>query len=359
MADYYNILGVDKNVSDSELKKAFRKMAHKYHPDKDGGDEAKFKEVNEAYQVLSDKNKRAQYDQFGSAGPGGQGFGGFGNAGGFDFSNFGGQGGGFEFNFGGNEDVFSEMFGRGGRRAGAKGRDMQVSLSISFLEMIEGAKKTISIRKSVTCSHCDGSGGEPKSGEKTCTGCDGSGRVRKVMQTILGNIAQEAVCDTCKGKGKQYEKSCTTCGGDGHDVKNVEEEVEIPAGISSGQTVAFSGKGMAGEHGMQPGDLLVQIDVRGDDRFEREGNNIVSNAHINFAHAALGTKIDIETVEGSVKMKIPAGTQSGEIFRIKGKGVPKLQSFGRGDHLVTIKVDIPTKLSRTQKKMIQELEKNL
>ncbi len=357
MADYYDLLGVKKDATESEIKKAFRKAAHKHHPDKDGGDEKKFKEINEAYQVLSDSNKRAQYDQFGSAGPGGAGFGGAQGGGFGGFGGFGGaQGGGFEFNFGGGgaEDIFSEMFGGGKRNA--RGQDIQVGLSISFAEMITGVEKTVRIKKAITCVHCDGSGGEPQAGQETCSTCEGSGRVQKVMRTMLGNIAQEAVCPDCTGKGKRYEKNCTVCGGDGHETKEVEEVFDIPAGISSGQTVAFGGKGMAGENGAPAGDLHVVVDVSGDQRYQREGDNVISETHISFAQAALGDKVSIETVEGDVKMKIPAGTQSGEIFRIKSKGVPRLQGFGRGDHMVTVVVDVPTKLSRSQKKLIEKLD---
>jgi len=354
MADYYDLLGVDKNASQDDIKKAFRKAAHKHHPDKDGGDEKKFKEINEAYQILSDSSKRAQYDQFGSAGPGGGGFGG-GQGGGF--GGFGGnQAGGFEFNFGGGgaEDIFSEMFG-GGRRGSARGRDIQVGMSITFAEMISGVEKKVKIKKAVSCDHCTGAGGEPGAGEKSCDTCKGAGRVQKVMRTMLGNIAQEAICPDCHGKGKTFEKSCTVCGGDGHEIKEVEEVFDIPAGIQSGQTVAFGGKGMAGENGAPAGDLHVVVDVSGNEKFQREDNNVVSDIHITFTQAALGDKVSVETVEGEVKMKIPAGTQSGETFRIKGKGVPRLQSFGRGDHMVTVVVDVPTKLTRNQKKLIEKL----
>lgn len=361
MADYYDILGVSKDVSDADLKKAFRKKAHKHHPDKKGGDEAKFKEVNEAYQVLSDKQKRAQYDQFGSAGMGGGAGGPSGGFGGFDFGNMGGAGGpggGFEFNFGGGgEDMFSEMFGgRGGR---SQGRDMQVSLDITFAEMIAGAQKEVMLKKAVGCSVCDGDGGEPGSSKDTCSTCKGSGRVRKVMQTILGNIAQEVLCDTCKGKGQTYEKSCHQCGGEGIENKTVTEKLDIPAGISSGQTIAFSGKGMSGANGAGAGDLLVSVNVLRDERFERDGNDVLSTLVISYPQAVMGDKVTVETVEGSVKMKIPAGTQPGEIFRIKGKGVPRLQSFGRGDHMVNVQIDVPTKLSRDQKKIIEKLSDTL
>ena len=358
--DFYNILGVSKGASDDEIKKAYRKMAHKYHPDKDGGDEAKFKEVNEAYQTLSDKNKRAQYDQFGQtfegAGGGPSGGAGFG---GFDFSDFqqAGGGQGFEFNFGGDGmgDIFSEMFG--GRRGGGsqRGRDVQVDVDIDFSEVIKGTIKEISVYKAVECSHCEGSGGEPGSKEKTCKTCDGSGHVQKTMRTILGAIAQTVVCDDCGGKGKIFDKKCTKCSGVGHYREEVVEEVEIPAGINDGQSIAVAGKGEIGANGAPAGDLIVTVHVVPDNRFVRDGNDIRSTVHVSFAQAALGDKVEVETVDGIVKMKVPAGTQSGEIYKIRGKGVPRLRSFGRGDHLVEVIVDVPTKLSRKEKKIIEQL----
>ncbi len=359
----YDVLGVEKNASDDDIKKAFRKAAHKHHPDKDGGDEAKFKEINEAYQILSNKEKRAQYDQFGqtfdgaagagAGGAGGQGFGGF------DFSQFtqqGGQAGGFEFDFGGGGG-FADMFGGGRQRA--RGRDIQVGVRITFDEMIHGTTKDITLHKDVVCEHCKGTGGEPGAKEKTCTTCNGQGSVEKVMRTMLGNFAQRVVCADCHGKGKTYDKQCTVCRGKGRVKKDVTEHIEIPAGINNGQTISLSTKGEAGENGAPAGDLLIVVEVEPDARFVREGNNINSEIHITFPQAALGDKVSVETVEGPVKMKIPAGTQSGEVFRIRGKGVPRLQGIGRGDHMVKVIVDVPTKLTKEQKKLIQELAQTL
>jgi len=370
MSDFYDLLGVSKGASDADIKKAYRKAAHKYHPDKDGGDEAKFKEVNEAYQTLSNKEKRAQYDQFGQTfgGASGPGNGGQpGGTGGFDPSQFGGQagGGGFEFNFGGDGgqggfgDIFGDMFGGGGGQARAReaGRDIQVEAEISFGEMVTGITKTFEIYKGVECDLCHGSGGAPGSKENECSDCHGAGHVQKHMQTILGTIAQNVRCPKCQGRGKSFEKNCNKCGGDGRVKDTVKIDVEIPAGIQSGQTISLSGRGEAGKNGTTSGDLFVTVAVTPSDRFEREGDHVVTQEHISFAQAALGDKITVETVEGPVKMKIPAGTQSGEIYRIKGKGVPHLQSIGRGNHMVTVIVDIPTKLSRKQKKAIQDLQK--
>ncbi len=353
--DYYKILGVDKGASEDEIKKAYRKLAHKYHPDKKGGDEAKFKEINSAYQVLSDKQKKSQYDQFGQTF---NGAGGGQQSGGFDPNQFRGQDGGFEFNFGEGEgfgDIFSDIFG-GGRGGGqSRGRDIQVEMEINFSEMISGAQKEIKLYKAISCKKCDGRGGEPGSKEETCKTCKGSGKIQKMMRTMLGNFAQNVVCNDCKGKGKSFDKKCGQCGGDGRHKEEIVEKVEVPAGINAGQTLAMSGKGEAGENGAPAGDLLVTISVVRDERFERNGDDINSTVHVSFAQAALGDKIDVETVEGSVKMKVPAGTQSGEIYRIRSKGVPKLRGFGRGDHLVKVIVDVPTKLSGKEKKLIEGL----
>ncbi|MCK4635661.1 MAG: molecular chaperone DnaJ [Candidatus Moranbacteria bacterium] len=353
--DYYKILGVDRGASDDEIKKAYRKLAHKHHPDKKGGDEAKFKEINSAYQVLSDKQKRSQYDQFGQTFNGAGG----GQGGGFDPNQFRGQDGGFEFNFGGGEgfgDIFSDIFGGGGSGGRqSRGRDIQVEVEITFAEMISGVQKEIKLYKAIVCKKCGGNGGEVGSKEENCKTCKGSGKIKKMMRTMLGNFAQNVVCHDCKGKGKTFDKKCSQCGGDGRHKEEVAEKIEVPAGINSGQTLAVGGKGEAGENGAPAGDLLVTISVVRDERFERDGDDINSTVHVSFAQAALGDKIDVETVEGSVKMKVPAGTQSGEIYRIRSKGVPKLRGFGRGDHLVKVIVDVPTKLSRKEKKLIEKL----
>ena len=358
MADYYNVLGVEKNASDDEIKKAYRKLAHKYHPDKKGGDEAKFKEINEAYQVLSDKTKRGQYDQFGQTfdgaggGPGaGQGgFSGFGGGGQWDFSDFAGQGGA-----GGWEDVFSDIFGgRGGFHA-KKGSDIQVDVEVSFEEMINGVKKEIRLYKDSKCSICDGSGGEPGAKEETCKTCSGSGRIKKTVRSILGTIAQEMVCDECHGKGKTFSEKCKKCSGIGITKEEKNISIDIPAGIQDGQTISVQGEGAVGEQGSISGDLYVNIHVKRHDSFVRKGDDVFSEERISFAQAALGDKIEVDTIEGKVTMKIPRGTQSGELFRIRSKGVPYLRGGGRGHHMVKIVVDIPKKLSRKEKGLIKEL----
>ncbi len=361
--DLYEILGVSRDASADEIKKAYRKMAHKYHPDKGGGDEEKFKEVNEAYQVLSDTQKKAQYDQFGSTEPGGGfgggGAGGFGGgaggAGGFDFGGFQQAGGGFEFDGEGLGDMFSDMFG-GGRSGGGRGRDVQTLLEITFADMISGVKKDVTLRMNTKCVTCAGTGGAKDAKEETCKTCKGAGKIQKMMRTMLGNFAQTIVCPDCRGKGKSFSKPCAECGGDGRAVQSVTVSVEVPAGIDNGQTLALTGKGEAGAYGAPAGDLLVEIRVTPDKRFTREGNDILSQAHITISQAILGDKIRVQTVESEVTMKIPAGTQSGEVFRIRNKGVPALRGFGHGDHMVTITVDIPTKTNRTQRKLAEQLK---
>ncbi len=356
--DFYEVLGVSRDVSDADLKKAYRKLAHKYHPDKDGGDEDKFKEVNEAYSILSDKNKRAQYDQFGSAGPGG--FGGGQGAAGFDFSQFGGQGAHFEFgggDFGDLGDLFGSMFGGGARQQSSRGRDIQTEVTINFAEMVTGAKKDIHVQRYVQCATCHGNGGKPGTKEERCKKCAGKGHIQRTVQSMLGPIAQNVVCDECEGRGTVFTQKCEECRGDGRIQKTEKISVDIPAGISDGQTIALTGQGNVGVQGAQSGDLLVTVRVTPHKNLTREGDNIHSTQSITFTQAVLGDKIEVETVEGNVMMKVPAGTQSGEVFRIRNKGVPHLRGFGRGDHLVTIKIVTPQKVSRAQKKILEQLKK--
>jgi molecular chaperone DnaJ len=361
--NYYDTLDVSKGSSDDEIKKAYRKLAHKYHPDKQGGDEKKFKEINEAYQVLSDKTKRQQYDQFGQtfgnggfSGQGGQG-------GGFDFSGFSGQGGpasGWDFEFGGSdfEDIFSNIFGRNRTsKRKKKGRDIQVDVEIDFSEMVFGATRQINLRKSTRCDRCNGSGGEPGTNQKTCPTCKGSGRIEKVTRSFFGAFSQVSTCSQCQGEGKIYEKKCTKCGGDGKVKQDEKIEISIPAGISDGQTISLSGAGEAGERGANPGDLYIVVHVRPHEKFLRNGLDVSSNEYISFSKAALGGEIEMETIYGKLTLKIPQGTQSGEVFRIREKGVPEINGRGIGNHLAKIIVRIPKKLSREQKRIIEELER--
>ncbi len=360
---YYDILGVSKGASDDEIKKAYRKLAHKHHPDKTGGDEKKFKEINEAYQVLSDKTKRAQYDQFGQTfgqgGPsgGGQGFGGFDFSG---FQGFGSQGSqGFEFNFGGEDlgDIFSDIFG-GGRRTSRRkkrGADIQIDVEITFEEMAKGTEREISLRKTKACEDCDGTGGEKGSGKKTCPTCKGSGQIQKNVRSIFGSFSQVSECPECEGEGKILEKKCRRCGGDGK-VKGEETiKVKIPAGIQNGQAISLRGVGEMGEKGSTPGDLYVGVRVKQHKKFTRKGQDVLSVEYIPFSMAALGGKIEVETVFEKLILKIPAGTQSGEVFRIKSQGIPELNGYGKGNHLVEIRVETPKHLTREQKDLMEKL----
>jgi molecular chaperone DnaJ len=366
--DYYKILGVGKSASAEEIKKAFRTKAHQYHPDKPGGDEAKFKELNEAYQVLGDAKKRAQYDQFGSAFEHGQAGGGFQGFDGFrDFSGFAsgfsqgqGQNGGFQFDFGDLGDLFGQAFGFGGetKRGGRKsrGRDIEATMTIDFLESVFGAEKEIKLNKTIVCTKCGGIGAEPGSKVETCRVCNGAGAVNKVQRTILGNIQTRMTCDTCGGEGKIHSQKCSRCYGSGVTREVATLSIKIPAGIDHGQAIRLSGQGEAGERGAAAGDLYLKIKVSPSRDFSRQGDNIISTLEIGFKQAALGDKIEVMTVDGPVTLKIPEGTQSGKVFILRDKGVPKINARGRGDHLVTIVVKTPTRLSRQQRKILEDLD---
>lgn len=371
--DYYEILGVDKGASQEDIKKAFRKAAHKYHPDKETGDEAKFKEVNEAYQVLGNEEKKKQYDQYGSTFEDMGGFGGGmnwddfmkyarGQQGGFGGSPFGGaQGFGGGVDMGDLGDIFSEIlggFGFGGRsrrKAGvAHGNDIQVNVELPFREAVFGAEKEIELYKTVKCPHCRGNKAEPGTPIKDCSECGGRGVVERQTQTILGVMRSQAVCPVCRGEGKIPEKKCTQCGGEGIVKDNVKVKVKIPAGIDNEQAIRLTGQGEAGMGGGEAGDLYVNVIVKSDPYFEREDFDVLTRSEISFPDAALGTKIEVRTLDGEGELKIPAGTQSGKIFKLRGKGIPKLNSSGRGDQLVEVIVITPTKLSRKQKKLLKE-----
>ena len=356
MKDYYQILGIEKSASTEEIKKAFHKLAHKYHPDKKTGDEAKFKEVNEAFQTLSNEEKRQQYDTFGNAGPGvGAGSGGWDQGmGGFDFTNFtGGNGQGFAFDLG---DIFGDLFG--GRGAGSsrvrRGRDISVDIQISFADAIFGTERKVLINKVGTCDTCQGSGAEPGTELKTCTTCNGQGKVNETKRSFLGTFTTARVCDTCHGSGKVPEKKCETCGGYGTLKKTEELQITIPAGIEAGEMIRMSNRGEAVPGGVA-GDLYIRVHVDKHPQFQRDGTNLIMNLEVKLSDALLGAEHEIKTLDGELKLKIPAGISSGEILRVKNKGVP-VSSSRRGDLMIRVKVPTPTKLSRQAKKLIEELK---
>lgn len=363
MADYYDILGVKKDASADEIKKAFRKQAHKYHPDKGGGDEKKFKEANEAYQVLSDAEKRRNYDQYGqgfhdngaqSQGSGGAGFSGFQ---GFDFSNFSSGGFNFSGGSGGFDDIFSDIFSGGGSRQGERsGSDIQTDIEISFEEMVRGGDKTVNLRKRVPCTDCSGTGGKKGTQESTCPDCHGAGRVSRAMRTIFGTINQAVPCDRCHGTGRFYATLCPRCGGEGRSLETEALTLSIPAGIEDGQTVSVEGHGEAGLRGSRSGNLFVTVHVHPHAEFRRSGRNILSKKTISYPVAALGGKIPVATIDGEVTIKVPAGTQPGEVFRIRGNGI-RLGHFDAGDHLVELSVRVPKSISSEERKLLEQLEK--
>lgn len=359
--DYYGILGIGKNATQDEIKRVFRKLAHELHPDK-GGDPKKFKEVNEAYQVLSDAEKRKQYDQYGTTFEQAQASGGFGGFEGFrDFTGFTE---GMGVNFEDLGDLFGGIFGggMGGRsrsRSGRarKGRDIQADLKITFHDSVFGVEKEIELWKTVACDRCHGKGAEPGSTVKTCATCRGQGQVRQAQRTFLGMVETVVTCDVCGGQGERFETVCSKCRGGGVAKELRKMRVKVPAGIADGQTIRLTGEGEAGSVGGQAGDLYLTVRVADDKRFTRDGDDLHSEASLSFSQAALGTTLDVETVDGVVALKIPAGTQSGQEFRLKGKGVAHLKSSGRGDHLVHVHVATPKDVSRRQRDLFEQLQK--
>ena len=355
--DYYEVLGVDKSADEQTLKKAYRKLAMKYHPDRNPGDkeaEEKFKEINEAYEVLSDSTKRQTYDQFGHAGMNGQG--------GFGGQGFGGQG------FGGFEDIFGDMFGdifgggfggggRPRRRGPERGADMRQSIEITFEEAAFGKKTSIKVNRSEECSECHGSGAKAGTSKKTCPTCNGAGEVRTVQRTPFGNIASSRTCSTCEGEGEVVESPCTKCGGKGSTRKVKTIEVDIPAGIDDGQMIKLAGQGELGSKGGPRGDLYIAVSVKNHSLFTREGYDIYFDMPITFAQAALGDEIEVPTLDGKVKYSIPEGTQTGTVFRLREKGIPKLRGNNRGDQYVKVVVDTPKKLNDRQKELLREFAK--
>ena len=364
-ADYYEILGVAKNASDEEIKKAYRRMAMKYHPDKNPGDksaEEKFREATEAYEVLKDPQRRSQYDQFGHAafqqGAGQGGFSGFG--GGFEGFDISDALRAFMSDFGG-DSTFSDLFGFGGRgrrgaggRAGERGSDLQIRLPLTLEEIAAGAQKTLKVRRKDRCPTCGGSGS--KEGKKqTCVTCKGRGRVRRVASSFFGQVIQESACPTCGGEGMTISDPCPACNGAGLTAIESTVNVTIPAGVSEGNYVTIPEQGDAGRNGGPAGDLIVLIQETPHSFFQRHDNDLLCEVDITFSQAALGTSREIATIDGKVSLKIPAGTQSEKIFRLKGKGLPVLHRRDHGDQLVRIHVHTPEKLSRSAKELLGEI----
>ncbi len=351
--DYYEVLGIDKNANDDEIKRAYRKLAKKYHPDLNQGDkqaEAMFKEVNEAYKVLSNPETRARYDRFGHAGAEQNGFGGgFGGFEGFDETGFG--------------DIFDMFFGGTGftgsrrRRNGPrKGADIRYDLDITFEEAAFGTKKTMKISKMDICGNCNGTGAKSGTEIEVCPKCDGTGEYQQVQSTPFGRFVNIKTCDKCHGAGKIIKEPCGKCHGKGKVRATKKISINIPAGIDSGQAITIREQGEPGEHGGPPGDLYVYINVKPHNLFERQGNDVYCEIPITFAQAALGTELEIPTLDGKIKFKIPEGTQTGTTFKIKNKGIPSLRGYGRGDQFINVKISVPKKLNHEQKELLKKFE---
>ena len=345
--DYYDILGVGRNAGDDEIKGAFRKLARQYHPDvnKDHDAEEKFKEINEAYGVLSDRDKRARYDRFGKEG--------LGNMGGFHD---------YTVDLG---DIFEELFNfgfpgmRGSRRSPRRGRDLQMQVMLTFEEAVFGVEKDIEFQREETCSRCNGSGAEPGTSPTRCSTCNGQGEVRTVRQTFLGQMVQTAPCPTCSGRGEIISSPCKTCHSSGLERKTIKKKVQIPPGVDGGTQIRLAGEGGPGVYGGPNGGLYLALNVKPHKFFKRRDNDIIFNLDINVAQAVLGAEIEVPTIDGDEKLKIPAGTQPGKIFHIKNKGVPYLRRSGRGEQLVIVNVAVPTKLTKEQRELFEKLAESL
>jgi len=357
--DYYEILGISRDADKTEIKKAYRKMAIKYHPDKNPDDkeaENKFKEAAEAYEVLSDEQKRARYDRYGHAGVGAGGGGGGGFSGGMTMEDIFQQ---FGDIFGESGSPFESFFGGGARTRtrsrGQRGSNLRIKVTLTLEDIANGVTKTIKVRKQVTCDLCNGSGAKDSNSVSTCQTCRGAGYVRQVKNTFLGQMQTTITCPNCNGTGEVVTANCSKCKGDGRINGEETIEVEIPAGVEEGMQLSLRGKGNAGARGGPAGDLLINIEEEPHDYLQRDGQNLVYELYLNFADAALGTSVDVPTIEGEVRIKVPAGTQSGKIFRLKGKGLPSVQSYGRGDELIHVNVWTPKKLNSEEREILEKL----
>lgn len=359
--DYYEVLGVSKSAEDTEIKKSYRKIAMKYHPDRNPDNkeaEDKFKEAAEAYEVLSDQDKRARYDRFGHAGVsnngGGRGFGGAGMSMDDIFAQFGDI-------FGDGGSPFESFFGGGGRSSGGrkvqgrKGSNLRIKVALTLEEIANGVKKKIKVKKKIGCGTCKGSGAKDSNSVTTCGTCRGVGYVRQVRSTFLGQMQTTAPCPTCNGSGQTITAKCGTCKGDGSVYGEETIEMDIPAGVEADMQLSMRGKGNAGEQGGPAGDLLINIEEKKHPHLQREGTNVVYDLYLNFADAAMGTSVEVPVLDGKVKVKVPPGTQSGRIFRLKGKGLPALQSYGRGDQLIHVNIWTPKKLNDEERRLLEKL----
>ena len=363
--DYYEVLGVDKSAGEASIKKAYRKTAMKYHPDRNPDDktaEEKFKEAAEAYEVLSDPNKKARYDKYGHAGVDpNMGGGGGGFRGGMTMDDIFSQ---FGDIFGDSGSPFDSFFGGGsrggGRRAsGQKGSNLRIKVALTLEEIENGVTKKIKVKKQTSCSSCGGSGAKDKGSVKTCGTCGGSGYVRQVRSTFLGQMQTTTTCPTCNGAGTEITASCNTCKGDGRVMGAETIEIEIPAGVEDGMQLSMRGKGNAGKNGGPAGDLLINIEEKEHEHFSRDGMNVIYDLYLNFADAALGTSVEVPTLGNKVKIKIPAGTQAGKIFRLRGKGLPSVQSYGRGDQLINVNIWTPKSLSKEDEALLEQMRESL
>ncbi len=356
--DYYEVLGVAKSASADEIKKAYRKVAMQFHPDRNPGDKAaeeKFKEAAEAYEVLSDQEKKAQYDRFGHAGLNNRGEFGGGQGMNMDdiFSNFGDI-------FG--DDIFGSFFGgggarqRGGKARGTRGSNLRIKLKMNYEEIAKGANKTVKVKKYTSCTTCSGSGAKDKNSVQNCSTCNGTGQVRKVTSTFLGQMQTVGTCPTCSGEGSTITNKCTSCKGEGRVYTEETINIDIPAGVQDGMQLSLSGKGNIGERGGSSGDLIVLIEEESHPELQRDNLNVIYDMHVSIPDAIFGSNVEVPTIDGRAKIKIPPGTQSGKIFRLKGKGFPSINSYERGDQLIHVNVWTPQELSNEEKEMMEKLK---